>query len=483
MPKDHELHPGPESEDQDEEHEEEQVERKSAAPDYSRFLSGNRWWKRAWARKYLWPAGIGLFALVVILNKTKSVVQTSTQPDNSHDATIGQLQRNIHGNIRAQRQQPPPSYPAQPPRPPQAEPDIENGSGNQNNYAQQLAEERRQHRIAAFASPIFTEDVSTAQTSQATQSSAPQPNAGASPLSDITGLTPQQTAQLQRYLQAEQQMLQGAVPQNVPSQPGYPLGQAQSTQPAQQSFLPDQPGSQTDQAIYPAVRAVQSPSQQPPSFTYQQNRNPNQKEINAALNQAVGPFHRIFAGTVAEAALDTALEGSMTGVVLAHITRDIHTNNLLGPVLIPAGTQLVGSAAPVTSLSQPRLKVTFDMAIEPNGYTINLDQFEAMNQQGQTGLADSINNHWMRTIGIAAAVGLIEGFSELNAGVSVLSPRTEVYQGAGSEAGREGLRILDRYLNVPPTVKVNPGSRIRIVFPVGLDGIPESQNTRMGDNL
>jgi type IV secretory pathway VirB10-like protein len=53
----------------------------------------------------------------------------------------------------------------------------------------------------------------------------------------------------------------------------------------------------------------------------------------------------------------------------------------------------------------------------------------------------------------------------------------------GSEAGREGLRILDRYLNVPPTVKVNPGSRIRIVFPAGLDGVPEYQNTRMGANL
>jgi type IV secretion system protein TrbI len=170
-------------------------------------------------------------------------------------------------------------------------------------------------------------------------------------------------------------------------------------------------------------------------------------------------------------------------VVLAHFTRDIHTNNLLGPVLIPAGTQLVGSAAPVTSMNQPKLKVPFDVAIEPNGYTINLDQFEAMNQQGQTGLADSINNHWTRTIGISAVVGLIEGFSELGGGVSILSPRTEVYQGIGSETGREGLRILDRYLNVPPTVKVNPGSRIRIVFPVGLDGIPEYANTRMGGNL
>jgi type IV secretion system protein TrbI len=152
--------------------------------------------------------------------------------------------------------------------------------------------------------------------------------------------------------------------------------------------------------------------------------------------------------------------------------------------LIPAGTQLVGEAAPVTSLNQPRLKVTFDLAIEPNGYSINLDQFQGMNQQGETGLADSVSNHWMRTIGIAAVVGVIEGLSQFgNVGVSIYSPRTEIYNGIGSQAGNEGVRILDRFLNVPPTVKVNPGSRIRIVFPMGLDGVPEYQNTHMEANL
>jgi type IV secretory pathway VirB10-like protein len=72
---------------------------------------------------------------------------------------------------------------------------------------------------------------------------------------------------------------------------------------------------------------------------------------------------------------------------------------------------------------------------------------------------------------------------EFNAGVNILSPRTEIYSGVGSEAGREGIHILDRFLNVPPTVKVNPGSRMRIVFPVGLDGVPEYQNTQMAANL
>ncbi|MFZ0589309.1 MAG: TrbI/VirB10 family protein [Bryobacteraceae bacterium] len=425
--------PGPDAGEPEEEQEEQQPARRNATPDYRKF-AGNPWWKRRWVQSYLWPAGVIAFAAVVLISRTASVVKTAFQSSNGREASVGELRQDIRGNLRR------PASPFRSEPASEAQPQIEDSGATRNggnDLAQQIAEEKRRHRMEAFASPIFAESAPTGKVAQF----VPQP--GIPDLSgvDLSGLSPQQNAQLKRYFEAQQALqnsqMAGLAPNIAPT--------------PQQTTL---------------------------------NAQEAQKQKNIELNQATGPFHKIFPGTVVEAALDTALEGSMTGVVLAHFTRDVHTNNLLGPVLIPAGTQLVGEAAPVTSLNQPRLKVTFDLAIEPNGYSINLDQFQAMNQQGETGLADSVSNHWMRTIGIAAVVGVIEGLSQFgNVGVSIYSPRTEIYNGIGSQAGNEGVRILDRYLNVPPTVKVNPGSRIRIVFPVGLDGVPEYQNTHMEANL
>jgi type IV secretory pathway VirB10-like protein len=441
--------PGPNSDEPEEERSEEreQDDKKNATPDYRRFV-GNPWYKRRWVQSYLWPAGVIAFAAVVLVTRTASVVKTAFQSGNSKEASVGEIRRDVRSNIRAHGS-PSRSTPAS-----ESQPDVEQGTNTErsrNDYWQQIAEEKRRHRMEAFASPIFAEAAPTGKPTQPGPQVSPTPDLSGA---DLSGLSPEQKAQLKRYLQTQQVIEGGQV--------------TPPAQPAPQGVMPRGSMSSAN---------ANAPSASP-------NEQEAQKQRNIELNQAAGPFHKIFPGTVVEAALDTALESSLTGVVLAHFTRDVHTNNLLGPVLIPAGTQLVGQAAPVTSLNQPRLKVTFDLAIEPNGYCLNLDQFQAMNQQGETGLADSVSNHWMRTIGIAAVVGVVEGLSQFgNAGVSIYSPRTEIYNGVGSEAGREGIRILDRFLNVPPTVNVNPGSRIRIVFPVGLDGIPEYQNTRMEANL
>jgi type IV secretory pathway VirB10-like protein len=450
MPEDHYPSlPGPDSDEPQEERSEEQERhgKNNATPDYRRFV-GSPWYKRRWVQSYLWPAGVIVFAAVVLVTRTASVVKTAFQSSNGKETSVGELRRDVRSSMRAQ------SSPLRSAPVPETQTDIDNATNTErsgNDYGQQIAEEKRRHRMEAFAAPIFAETAPTGKLAQPIPQPSPVPDLSGA---DLSGLSPEQKAQLKRYLQT-QQVLEGD----------------QVSPPAQPTTQGVMPGGTRSSAT--AIAPTASPNEQEA-----------QKQKNLELNQASGPLHKIFPGTVVEAALDTALESSLTGVVLAHFTRDVHTNNLLGPILIPAGTQLVGEAAPVTTLNQPRLKVTFDLAIEPNGYCLNLDQFQAMNQQGETGLADSVSNHWMRTIGIAAVVGVIEGLSQFgNAGVSIYSPRTEIYNGVGSEAGREGIRILDRFLNVPPTVKVNPGSRIRIVFPVGLNGIPEYQNTQMAANL
>ena len=48
----------------------------------------------------------------------------------------------------------------------------------------------------------------------------------------------------------------------------------------------------------------------------------------------------------------------------------------------------------------------------PDGRTYRLDQFIGLNQIGDAGLRDQVNQHYWSTFGAAAAVGLISGLSQ-----------------------------------------------------------------------
>ena len=52
----------------------------------------------------------------------------------------------------------------------------------------------------------------------------------------------------------------------------------------------------------------------------------------------------------------------------------------------------------------------------PDGYSVNLDQFKGMNQIGDTGLRDQVNNHYLRIFGASLAVGAIGGIAEAGTG-------------------------------------------------------------------
>jgi type IV secretion system protein VirB10 len=64
---------------------------------------------------------------------------------------------------------------------------------------------------------------------------------------------------------------------------------------------------------------------------------------------------------------------------------------------------------PVQSLGERRLAVAFHRLVMPDGSTFRLDQFIGLNQLGDAGLRDRVNQHYLSTFGAAAAVGLVIG--------------------------------------------------------------------------
>jgi type IV secretory pathway VirB10-like protein len=181
-----------------------------------------------------------------------------------------------------------------------------------------------------------------------------------------------------------------------------------------------------------------------------------------AFNSFTGNRYVLFEGTVLETVLINRLNGTFAGPVSCLVTTDVYSHDRQH-VLIPAGTKLLGEAKKVEALGQQRLAVLFHRLVMPDGYSVSLDQFKGLNQAGETALRDKVNNHYLQIFGASLAIGILGGIAESGTGnVFTNSPLDQARAGFGSSLANSSMQILDRFLNVLPTVTIREGNRVKV---------------------
>jgi len=187
-----------------------------------------------------------------------------------------------------------------------------------------------------------------------------------------------------------------------------------------------------------------------------------QQDQGADLKRSRGKTYRMFEGTVLEAVLTNRLNGSFSGPVNCMLTTNVYSHDQQH-LLIPQGSRVLGEVRRVTMLGQERLAVFFHRLVMPDGYSLNLDRFEGLNQIGETGLQDQVNHHYGQVFGMSLAIGAIAGFAQANSNGGVFQSSTDAYrEGVASSLSQSSLHVLDRYLNILPTVTIREGHRIKI---------------------
>jgi type IV secretion system protein TrbI len=208
-------------------------------------------------------------------------------------------------------------------------------------------------------------------------------------------------------------------------------------------------------------------SAQPSSTQPQQPQAiPASTRKKADLNAATGKNHVIFEGTVLESVLVNRLNGDFAGPVICQTTNDIYSHNH-SELLIPAGSRLLGETKKVSDVGQERLAVVFHRLIMPDGYAVDLDQAPGLNQIGETAIHDKVNNHYFKIFGASIAVGAIAGLASIGANNSAVtglpaSNSSAYREGVTGSLSQSSLHILDRFLNIPPTITIREGHRVRI---------------------
>lgn len=180
------------------------------------------------------------------------------------------------------------------------------------------------------------------------------------------------------------------------------------------------------------------------------------------LNRSSGKQYRLFEGTWIETVLTNRLNATFTGPVNCMVTTNVYSHDRQH-VLIPQGSRVLGEARRVDQFGQERVAVSFHRIIMPDGYSVSFDQFQGLNQVGETGLKDKVNHHYVRIFGASLALGAIAGFSLGNTNQGLTQSGTDAYRaGVAQSLGQSAARVLDRFLNILPTVTIREGHRVKI---------------------
>jgi type IV secretory pathway VirB10-like protein len=197
---------------------------------------------------------------------------------------------------------------------------------------------------------------------------------------------------------------------------------------------------------------------------------------------AAGPVHPILEGTIIDTVLTNRLDGSAASPVNCLVTNPLYSHSGQ-QVLIPAGARILGETKPVQTMGESRLAVVFHRLVMPDGRTHSLDQFLGLNQIGDAGLRDRVNQHYWSTFGAAAAVGLISGLAQFvgTAGISEgHGDHTVIIAGGAADAtSQASLQVMNRFLNRLPTITIREGHRVKVYLTSDLE-LPAYEARRRG---
>ncbi len=112
------------------------------------------------------------------------------------------------------------------------------------------------------------------------------------------------------------------------------------------------------------------------------------------------------------------------------------------------------------------MAVAFHRMIMPDGYSVDLDQFHVLIRSVQRGLKDKVNNHYPANLwcihrarhrGCAAEI-------EQGGGTISTSGSQAFTTGTASSVSQSATTVLDRFIQIPPTITIREGHRVKVYF-------------------
>lgn len=168
------------------------------------------------------------------------------------------------------------------------------------------------------------------------------------------------------------------------------------------------------------------------------------------------------AGAVISAALITGIRSDLPGQITAQVTEHIYDSPTGSILLVPQGARLIGQYDNAVQFGQRRVLLVWNRLIMPNGRSIVLERQPGADTQGYAGLEDGVDYHWWDLAKAAALLTLLGVGAELATDDNDRLIRA-IRDGAQDTVNQAGQQIVQRQLQVAPTLTIRPGFPVRVI--------------------
>jgi type IV secretory pathway VirB10-like protein len=176
--------------------------------------------------------------------------------------------------------------------------------------------------------------------------------------------------------------------------------------------------------------------------------------------------HVVQAGNIIPAALITGIRSDLPGQITAQVTESVFDSPTGRFLLVPQGTRLIGIYDSQVAFGQSRVLLVWTRLIMPNGRSIVLERQPGADTAGYAGLEDEVDNHWVALFKAAFLSTLLGVGSELGSttGTGTNSDViTALRRGSSDSLNQTGQKVVQRNLDIQPTLTIRPGFPVRVI--------------------
>ena len=190
-------------------------------------------------------------------------------------------------------------------------------------------------------------------------------------------------------------------------------------------------------------------------------------------NQVENPVrYQLRAGFVIPAVLLSGVNSEVPGTIIAQVAQDVFDNATGTELLIPEGARLIGSYASNVQYGQSRLFVVWQRIVFPDGRALDIGAEPGTGSDGYAGFKDRVDSHWVRIFGSAVLMSAISAGvaysqdrnGQVSGNYSAPSFGQELSAATGQQFGQAAAKLLEKNLDIAPTLKIRPGYRFSVLL-------------------
>lgn len=216
-----------------------------------------------------------------------------------------------------------------------------------------------------------------------------------------------------------------------------------------------------------AATAIAAPSSGPVAGPQASKRSFLESRSNGAnvssesVTASTSPYV-LQAGSIIPAALITGIRSDLPGQITAQVTQNVYDSPTGRLLLIPQGARLIGEYDSEVTAGQNRLLLAWDRLILPDGHSIRLERQPGADASGMAGLQDRSNYHWGNMLKAAFVSTLLGAGTQLATQDDSALVQALRY-GTQDTINQTGRQLVQRELNVAPTLTVRSGYPLRVL--------------------